>query len=78
MMKHSGAEPRLEQPHTFGAGELDEQVRVRIAVQRGVGRCSTQPDRGVVDVAFAGLLDVGWGRDVCAEGGGEVGERCLG
>lgn len=70
--------PRRHQPHDLGAGQLAEQVRVRVAVPGGVGRLEAHPEAGVVDVAFSGSLDEERGGEVGLELGREGGERGLG
>lgn len=47
------AELGREQAHVFAAGELHEEIGVRVAVQGRVGGGLAQPDAGGVDVAFA-------------------------
>lgn len=62
MMKNGPSHIRIEQTNTLPSSELDEEIRVRIAVEGRVSWCETEPDAGAVDVAFACLKhEVGGG-----------------
>jgi len=54
-MENGIAQVRFEETDLLPTGQLYEQVRVGIAVQRCVSRRAAQPDTRVVDVTFAGL-----------------------
>lgn len=56
-MENGSALVGSEETHALGAGQMDKEIRVWVAMERGVCGCAAKPDTGGIDVAFAGFED---------------------